>query len=67
MSAQDCPTEKKINVTLVRSPSGNNKQIKDTLIALGLTWLGRTRKHNANLCVLGMVKKVSHLVKVAVV
>jgi ribosomal protein L30 len=57
--------DKIIQVTLVRSPSGNNKRIKSTLEALGLTWVGRSRQHVVNMPVLGMVKKVNHLVRVS--
>ncbi len=54
----------KIRVTLVRSTIGANKRHKRTVKALGLRKLNSYRDHNATPQILGMVKKVAHLVKV---
>ena len=54
----------KIKVTLVRSVIGATKRQKKTVQALGLGKLNSSKEHNATPQIMGMIKKVSHLVKV---
>lgn len=54
----------KIKVTQSGSRIGSTKRQKATLDALGLTKMNRTIEHNDTPQVLGMIRKVSHLVKV---
>jgi large subunit ribosomal protein L30 len=54
----------KIKVTLVRSPIGSPQVHRRTVEGLGLRKLNHSRVHEANLQVLGMVRKVSHLVRI---
>jgi large subunit ribosomal protein L30 len=53
-----------IKVTLVRSPIGRSLSQKRTVEGLGLRKLNHSRVHNATLPVLGMVRKVAHLVHI---
>jgi len=55
---------KKIKITLVKSPIDRPERQKRTLIALGLKKTNSTKEVEATPQVLGMVKKVTHLVKV---
>lgn len=55
---------KKIKVTLVRSPIGKNRKIRDTLRALGLTKLNKTVIHENNPSIRGMINKVIFMVKI---
>ena len=54
----------KIKVTQVRSSINRTKKQKLTLAALGLGKLGMTVEHDDTPNILGMIKKVSHLVTV---
>ncbi len=54
----------KIRITLVKSPIGYSREQKETLKALGLKRLWQTVEKENTPVILGMVKKVSHLVKV---
>ncbi len=54
----------KIKITQVRSKIGSPQRQKDTLIALGLKKLNSSVEKEATPQILGMVKKISHLVKV---
>lgn len=54
----------KIKITQVRSTIKRPQDQKDTIIALGLGKLHKTVIHNATPQILGMVKKVGHLLKV---
>lgn len=54
----------KIKITQVRSTIKRPQDQKDTIIALGLGKLHKTVTHNATPQILGMVKKVGHLLKV---
>lgn len=54
----------KIKITQVKSQIDRPKRQKDTLKALGLGGVNKTVEHNANPQILGMVARVSHLVKV---
>jgi len=53
-----------IKVTQVKSTINRTRRQKDTIQALGLGKINRTVVHNLTPQILGMVKKVSHLVKV---
>ncbi len=54
----------KIKVTKTRSAINRTKRQKLTLLALGLKKVGQTVEHNATPNILGMVRKVEHLVSV---
>ena len=54
----------KIKVTQIKSGIDRSNRQKLTLQALGLTRLNATKEVEATPQILGMVKKVSHLVKV---
>ena len=54
----------KVKITQVKSGIDRPKRQKDTLKALGLGKLHRTVEHEANPQIMGMIKKVDHLVKV---
>ena len=53
-----------IKVTQVKSVIDRPQRQKDTVKALGLTKVHQTVVHEATPQILGMVKKVGHLVKV---
>ena len=55
---------KKIKVTLVKSPIDRPERQKLTLQALGLNKTNSSRELEATPQALGMVRKVTHLVKV---
>lgn len=55
---------KKIKITQVKSGIDRSQRQKDTLKALGLKKLHATKEVEATPQILGMVKKVDHLVKV---
>lgn len=54
----------KIKVTLVRSTIGALPKHKKTVEALGLRKMNSSNIHEDNAAIRGMVKQVSHLVKV---
>ena len=54
----------KINIKQVRSRIGRPKVQKLTLDALGLTKMNKVVEHNATPQILGMVKKIQHLITV---
>ena len=54
----------KINVTLVRSTIGALPKHKKTVEALGLRKINSSNVHEDNAAIRGMIKQVSHLVKV---
>ena len=54
----------KIKITQVKSLIDRPKRQKDTVKALGLGKINQTVVHDASPQILGMVDKVSHLVKV---
>ena len=54
----------KIRVTQIKSKIGRPEKQKKTLTALGLKKMNQTVDHEATPQVLGMVKKVAHLLKV---
>jgi large subunit ribosomal protein L30 len=55
---------KKIKITLVKSPIDRTERQKLTLKALGLNKTNSAREVDATPQVLGMIRKVEHLVKV---
>jgi large subunit ribosomal protein L30 len=55
---------KKIKITLVKSPIDRPQRQKDTLQALGLNKANATKEVDATPQILGMVRKVEHLIKV---
>ncbi len=55
-----------IKVTLVKSPIGEVKRIKETLRSLGLRRLNQVVEVKNNSAMRGMIRKVIHLVKVEV-
>jgi large subunit ribosomal protein L30 len=54
----------KLRVTLVRSGINRPQDQKDTIRGLGLTRLNKTVELNDTPAIRGMIRKVSHLVKV---
>lgn len=54
----------KIKITQVKSLIDRPKRQKDTVKALGLKKINQTVVHDASPQILGMIEKVSHLVKV---
>ena len=56
--------EQQIKVTLIRSTIACLPNQKKVVEALGLKKINSFRIHNENPCILGMINKVSHLVKV---
>ncbi len=54
----------KIKITLVKSGIGSTKRQKLTIEALGLHKLNSSVEHEATPQILGMVGKLTHLVKV---
>ena len=56
--------ERMIQVTLVRSGHKRPEDQRRTLVGLGLTKLNRTVRLKDTPAIRGMVRKVSHLVKV---
>ncbi|MBO4293922.1 MAG: 50S ribosomal protein L30 [Alphaproteobacteria bacterium] len=57
-------TKKTIKVTQIASPIGKPKIQRATLIGLGLNKVNRTSELEDTPAIRGMIKKVSHLVKV---
>lgn len=55
---------KKIKITQVKSAIDRPERQKQTLVALGLKKLNASREVEATPQILGMVRKVEHLVKV---
>jgi large subunit ribosomal protein L30 len=55
---------KKIKITLIKSPIDRPERQKQTLQALGLNKANATKEVNATPQILGMVRKVEHLLKV---
>jgi len=55
---------KEIKITQVKSAIGSPKVQKLTIEALGIKKLNQSKVHKATPQILGMVKKVRHLVKV---
>ena len=55
---------KKIKITLVKSPIDRSERQKLTLQALGLNKMNATREVEATDQILGMVRKVEHMITV---
>ena len=55
---------KKIKITLVKSPIGYKQKAKKTLEALGLKKLNQSVEHTANDSIMGMINLINYLVKV---
>ena len=55
---------KKIKIKQIRSRIGRPKDQKRTLDALGLSKINKIVKHNATPQIIGMIKKVNHLIKI---
>ena len=55
---------KRLRVTQIASPIGRPKDQRGTLIGLGLNRMHRTRELEDTPAVRGMIRKVSHLVRV---
>ena len=55
---------KKVKITLVKSLIGSTEKQKRVARALGLTKKDQTVEHENSATIMGMVNKVSHLVKV---
>jgi large subunit ribosomal protein L30 len=55
---------KKIKITLVKSPIDRPERQKLTLQALGLNKMNATREVEATHQILGMVRKVEHMITV---
>ncbi|MDE6551121.1 MAG: 50S ribosomal protein L30 [Clostridia bacterium] len=56
--------DKKIKVTLVKSLIGRLENQKANVAALGLSKIGDSNTLPDNACTRGMIRKVSHMVKV---
>ena len=54
----------KVKVTQTRSKIGQTQRHRGTLRALGLGKIGRSAEHEEGPVLAGMLRKVSHLVKV---
>jgi large subunit ribosomal protein L30 len=54
----------KVRVTQVKSQIGQTQRHRGTLRALGLGKIGRSAEHEEGPVLTGMLRKVSHLVKV---
>ncbi len=53
-----------VRITLTASPIGQTQRQRQTLRGLGLTRVGKTVVLRRDAAVLGMIKKVAHLVAV---
>ncbi|MCD6595483.1 50S ribosomal protein L30 [bacterium] len=58
---------KKVKITQEKSAIGYKIDQKDTLKSLGLGKLHRTVVHNATPQIMGMIRKVTHLVKYEII
>lgn len=56
--------KKTVKVQLVKSPIGYSKEQKATLDALGLRKMNAVVEKEDNECIQGMIRKVTHLVRV---
>lgn len=54
----------KVKITQVRSIIKTPQDQKDTIRALGFRKIGQTVEHEATPQIMGMAKKVAHLVKI---
>lgn len=56
---------KKILVTQIKSEAKLNDRQKGSLVGLGLRGIGSSYELTCSDCVLGMIKKVNHLIKIS--
>lgn len=56
--------EKTIKITLLRSVIGSSPKQRSTVRSLGFTRRGQTLEKLANPAILGMINRISHMVKV---
>jgi large subunit ribosomal protein L30 len=54
----------KVRITQVRSQIGQSEKHRGTLRALGLGRIGKSAEHEESPVLVGMLRKVRHLVKV---
>jgi large subunit ribosomal protein L30 len=54
----------KLRITQVRSQIGQTQKHRGTLRALGLGKIGRSAEHTESAQLAGMLRKVSHLVRI---
>jgi large subunit ribosomal protein L30 len=54
----------KVKLKQVKSKIGANQRQKDTLVALGLRRINQEVEHESTPQILGMVRKVNHLISV---
>lgn len=54
----------RIKVTQIKSQIDRPKSQKDTIIALGLGKISKSKVHEVNPQIQGMIDKVAHLIKV---
>ena len=55
---------KKVKITLIKSPIGYNKKLRDTVYAPGLRKLHQTVEKELNEAIEGMIKKVEFMLKI---
>ncbi len=55
---------KKIKITLTKSPIGYKQKAKRTLEALGLKKINQSVQHNITDSIMGMIDTVNYLVKI---
>ena len=55
---------KKIKITLIKSPIGYKEKAKKTLEALGLKKINQSVIHNENDSIVGMLNLVNYLIKI---
>jgi len=55
---------KKIEITLIKSPIGYKPKAKKTLEALGLKKINQSVIHISNECINGMINKIDYLIKI---
>ena len=55
---------KKIKITLIKSPIGYKEKAKKTLEALGLKKINQSVIHNENDSIVGMLNSVNYLIKI---
>ena len=55
---------KKIKITLTKSPIGYKQKAKRTLEALGLKKINQSVEHNITDSIMGMIDTVNYLVKI---
>ncbi len=60
--ADKIPT--KIRVRQVKGTGRKTKEVRDTIAALGLGRIGKERVHNVNAALVGMLRRVEHLIEV---